>query len=382
MPPLSTPVRSLLCRYAAVASLVASCLMVLFLMASCSTGNRSADKGGNLQYAEWLRLTDREGYSVAVVLNPWKPGEELHRYVLEQHPGAAPDSVSGTRIKVPLQRAVSGISAHVHLAFRLKAGGCFAGLTDAGYATSAMLKAALADGRLQDCGQGMAPNLETLALLHPSALLLSPFHNAGYGALEQLGIPIVECADYMETTPLGRAEWMRFYGRLYGRAAEADSLFALEEKEYRAHCSRKPQRNGRRPQMLTDCPTGDAWYVPGGDSYMARMFEDAGFAYPFADIPQTGGVPLSFETVFTAAHDADIWIIRSATPLTYASLRTSDPRYRRFRAFQTQQIWLCNTVETPYYDEVPFAPSALLAELMALRYATPADTLRYFRPLQ
>ena len=115
---------------------------------------------------------------------------------------------------------------------------------------------------------------------------------------------------------------------------------------------------------------------------MARMFEDAGFRYPFAHIPQTGGVPLSFENVFTDAHDADIWIIRSVTPVTYASLEASDPRYKRFKAFRTRQIWLCNTAERPYYDEVPFAPSVLLAELMALRRAASADSLHYFTPLQ
>ena len=377
MKTFSTPVCYLHSLCAAVALLVA-----LFLMASCGKGESPADKGGNLHYAEWLRLTDREDYSIAVVLNPWKRGETLHRYILERHPGAAPDSISGTRIKVPVQHAVSGISAHVHLAFRLKAGECFAGLTDAGYATSAPLRTALAEGRLQDCGQGLAPNLETLALLHPTALLLSPFQHAGYGVLEKLGIPIIECADYMETTPLGRAEWMRFYGRLYGRGAEADSLFALEESQYHALCNPNLQRNDRRSQILTDYAIGDAWYVPGGDSYMARMFEDAGFRYPFAHIPQTGGVPLSFENVFTDAHDADIWIIRSATPVTYTSLEASDPRYKRFKAFRTRQIWLCNTAERPYYDEVPFAPSALLAELMALRRAASANSLHYFTPLQ
>lgn len=372
----STLGRSLRCPSAIVALLLA-----FLAVASCGNDGKPASEGGNLHHAEWLRLTDAAEYSVAIVLNPWQKGEVLHRYVLENRPGAAPDSIEGTRIAVPLQRAVGGISAHVLLAFRLGAGECFAGITDAAYVTSPILRSALEEGRLKDCGQGMSPNLETLAALKPAALLLSPFNNSGYGALEHLGIPIVECADYMETSPLGRAEWMRFYGRLYGRAAEADSLFAAEEARYRDVCRKQRPTEGRRPRLMADCLTGDVWYVPGGKSYMAQMLLDAGFDYPFADIPQTGGVPLSFETVFTKAHDADIWIIRTAGRTSYASLTATDGRYNGFKAFRERNIWICNTMERPYYDEVPFAPATLLEELSALRTAKASDSLRYFTRL-
>ena len=114
---------------------------------------------------------------------------------------------------------------------------------------------------------------------------------------------------------------------------------------------------------------------------MAQMLLDAGFDYPFADIPQTGGVPLSFETVFTKAHDADIWIIRTAGRTSYASLTATDGRYNGVKAFRERNIWICNTMERPYYDEVPFAPATLLEELSALRTAKASDSLRYFTRL-
>lgn len=335
-----------------------------------------------MAHAEWLRLSDRGGYSVAEVLDPWHPGAVLCRYVLEPRPGAAPDSLAGTRVAVPIRRAVSGISAHVALAYRLRAGHCFAGLTDAAYAISPVLRRALAEGRLADCGDGMSPDIEAIAALRPTALLLSPYAGGGYGAAESLGVPIIACADYMEATPLGRAEWVRFYGRLYGRAAEADSIFREEERKYRGICEKCRGIPGPAPRLMADCPTGDAWYVPGGHSCMARMFADAGFDYAFAGIPQGGGVPLSFETVATTAYDAGVWLIRTPASLTYATLLAQDRRHGRFPALRRRNVWLCNTLRRPYHDEVPFAPSLLLADLAALRRGTARpDTLRYFEPM-
>lgn len=347
-------------------------------LAACSP---TVPDDGTMRYARWLTMND----STATVLNPWRPGEVLHTYHLP----------SATE---PYTRAVSATSLHAYLAYRLGALDRLAGVMDAGYIVAPELKAALTES--QDMGSSQSPNLERIKAAGCDLIFASPFENAGYGALETLGIPIVECADYMEDSPLGRAEWMRFYGRLLGRAAQADSLFAAEEEAYQTLCQKAPSPSTLRRVAEPSSPTvllgkrgGQAWYVPGGKSYLGSLLEDADTHYVFAEENSTGSVPLDFEAVYARAKDADLWLITYAAPpaddgtfapMTYAALAAEDERYTQFRAFRERHIWACNTLEVPYYDALPWNPAALLREIIAIAHPdrVPEYKPHYFRPLR
>lgn len=387
-------------------------LLCGLVMAACTPAVPTDE--GALRYARWLTLTD----TTATVLNPWRPGEVLHRYTLE-----------------PCRRAVSATSLHACLAHRLGAIDRIVGVMDADYIVAPELRAALdtesatpaappasplataasppattpsaaVDGRaaIADMGSSQSPNLERIKAAGADLIFASPFENAGYGALETLGIPIVECADYMEATPLGRAEWMRFYGRLLGRAEQADSLFAAEEAAYSALCSLRRVAEPRshpsskttaavNPTVLLGKRGGQAWYVPGGQSYLGTLLHDADAHYVFADEASTGSVPLDFEAVYSRAKDADLWLITYAAPpaadgtfapMTYADLAAEDERYSQFRAFREHHVWACNTLALPYYDVLPWSPSVLLRDVILIAHPErfPGEKPRYFRPLE
>lgn len=367
-------------------------LLLLLLLTACST--TVSPGGGMLHHARWLVMeqdSDADGrHCRATVLNPWQEGAVLHSYDVS-----------------PCSRAVSATSLHAFLALRLGALSRLAGVMDADYIVAPQLRAALTPtaGRpalLRAVGSSQSPNLELLRAVGCDAILASPFENAGYGALETLGVPIIECADYMETTPLGRAEWMRFYGRLFGVAERADSLFAAEERAYQTLCDSvaalPPAREtaetpAAAPTLLLGLRQGQAWYVPGGQSYLAHLYADAGFSYVFADEAAAGSVPLDFETVLARAGEADVWLITYAeppaadgtfAPLTYEALAAQDERYRLFRPFRERRIWACNTLAQPYYDALPFAPAALLREAIFIAHPAllPGFRPRYFQPLQ
>lgn len=362
----------------------ACCLLSLLpLLSACTASGEAED--GRLEYAQWLRMTEGEGYTLCSIMDPWNEGKILQRLVLEEDASPASDSIVGLHIRVPLQRAVCGATPHAHLAFRLGCGARIAGLLDAGYAVSDSLRRAIAAGSLRDCGGAMDPDIERLSALHPDALLLSPFAGSGYGALENCGVPIIACADYMETSPLGRAEWMRLYGRLFGRAAEADSLFAAETARYaRLQSEAEATAAAARPSLLVDRMQGEAWHVPGAESYLGRLFEDAGFRYVFREYRQAGSVALTLDEVYVLGREADCWLLRTTQDLPAAALRREDPRYREFRPLQTGNVWQCNTLTTPYYDILPFAPSELLRELISIARQgkqAPAGSLRYFKRL-
>ena len=132
---------------------------------------------------------------------------------------------------------------------------CIAGVADLKYIKIPWIQQQVQQGKITDVGDGLSPVVEKIIDQRPDALFLSPFENSGgYGKLEDIDIPIVECAEYMESTPLGRAEWLRFYGLLFGCEQKADSLFDAIDKNYNQLKTLVTQKN--RPSVLLDNVTG------------------------------------------------------------------------------------------------------------------------------
>lgn len=344
-----------------------------------------------IRHASHLQMIECEGYTVVNLRNPWDTLRTLHSYVLvpyekEYDTDTLPE---GTVVRIPLQRSVVYTAVHCGLVEELGAIDAVAGVCDAQYIHQSAMKQRLADGRVVDLGNGMSPDVERMIDLRPDALLLSPFENSGgYGQVDRLGIPIIECADYMETSALGRAEWMRFYGRLYGCAAKADSLFTVVETEY-TEWKHWAQACKERPTVFADLPTGSStWYVSGGGSTIGRMYADAGARYLFADNASSGSIPHSFETIYEKAREADIWLIRYHAPhdKTYGSLAKEFNPYTHFDAYRNRKMYGCNTAYSNFYDEVPFHPERLLAEFARIFHPELCDedtaSLRYYAPLK
>lgn len=359
---------------------------------------RSSAGGGDtvrLQYARLLSLVRYQGYTVATISHPWRHDAVLHRYVLIPADSAVPEGLpEGTVIRTPLRRSVVFTTVHCSLLSMLRREGSVAGVADLKYIKAPFVQAGVDSGRIMDCGDGMSPVIEKIIDLHPDALLLSPFENSGgYGQLEEIDIPIVECAEYMEPSPLGRAEWVRFYGMLYGCEHEADSLFALVDSSYNALKSvtgksvsadayQKSNFKFQRRKTLLDKVTGSVWYVPGGRSTIGRMLSDAGADYPWASDEHSGSVALPFETVLERAGESDVWLLRYSgkQPLTRQQLLSEHRGYNQFRAFREGRVYGCNVELSLFYEESPFRPDLLLSDFIRILHpdALPHYALRYY----
>ena len=329
----------------------------LWLCVACGAGPLD---GGRLRYARWLRIETRADYDRVTVLDPWDTASVRAEYALVRR-GTSPHVPNTcTVIEVPCRRVLPQSTVHAALLLRLGAADCLAGICDARFVVSPRLQRA----QLTDFGSGAAPDVERMKAAGVDAWWYAPFDGEHPSAVAQVGIPTVCCADYMETTPLGRAEWMRFYGRLVGRGAMADSLFEEEERAYRAMCERQTTANdsARRPRVMVDLAEHGTWYVPGGRSYVARVIADAGGRYVGADNAQAGSVPMDPERMLKRCADADLWVVKYGAPqeLTYATLRQEHPLNAQFRPFREHRVWECNTLRRAYYEETPFAPSLLL----------------------
>lgn len=367
------------------------CVLVVAALVSCgrggSVGSGVAGDSIKFGYARLVHVYRHDGWIRAVVDNPWKSGAVLHAYNIVPKNGKVPASLpEGTLLRTPLERTVVFMSAHCTLLSALRKLQAVKGVCDARYILKPEVVGFVARGGAEDMGMSMQPNVEKIVAAKPDALLVSPFANGGgYGKLETAGLALLECADYMERSPLARAEWMRFYGLLYGCPDKADSLFAAVESSYNA-LKESAALSAARPKLMCDLMQSGNWFVPGGESTIGQMFKDAGACYLFGGNKASGSVNLAKEKVLAEAADADVWIVRygNENRLSYESLRRENQLYAKFKPWKQRRIYACNTLKVPYFDEEPFRPDYMLRDLVAILHPelAPKGGMRYFEPLK
>lgn len=390
------------------------------LMAACQGGKTAAadaEDGDTLEmkYAKLLTIVkhgDGEEnsdeaedidyqYAEAIIANPWKAGTMLHRYILIPKGKEGDKTVAmlarrhstGARcttdtVRTPVESNLVFTAPHCQLLTELGCQNAITGVCDKDYINIPDIKSrAQADAKvahpIMDCGSSMQPDIERIIALHPEALLISPFENSGgYGKLDKLRIPVIETADYMETSPLGRAEWIKLYGLLLG-SSKADSLFSAIEKEYlqlKAEAAKLPLGLS----ILTERKTGNVWYVPGGKSTMGILLRDAHARYIFADDTHSGSLSMSPEQIIAKGNQVDVWAFKyfGGNALTKQNLLAEYQGYQALKAFQTGTVYETDTSCEPYFELTSFHPEILLREFIILSHPEAGDKfgkLRFYK---
>lgn len=425
-------------------------LLALLVLTACQGGKTTAgeaEEGDTLKmkYAKLLTIVkygekgtaslnnDAEDaeyqYAEVNVANPWKAGTLLHRYILipkgkegdEMVARLALQRTSGMgcttdTVRTPVERSAVFIAPHCQLIYELGCQQAIRGVCDLDYinipdvkkraalsrntaarkASSGNVSAGKASvgNSIVDCGSSMAPDIERIIALNPEAILLSPFENSGgYGKLDKLHVPIIEAADYMESSPLGRAEWMKFYGMLFkkdGNAPKtalaascepkADSLFAKIEKEYlklKAEAAGYP----KGLSILTERKTGNVWYVPGGQSTIGILLKDANARYIFEDDEHSGSLAMSPEQILAKGKQVDVWAFKyfGGAPLSQAQLLQEYDGYKALAAFSRGNIYQVDTSTVPYFELTSFHPELLLREFIILAHGERFGKLRFYK---
>lgn len=390
------------------------------LMAACQGGKTAAadaEAGDTLEmkYAKLLTIVKHgdgeesfdaaEGidyqYAEAIIANPWKAGTMLHRYILIPKGKEGDKTVAmlarrrstGARcttdtVRTPVESNLVFTAPHCQLLTELGCQNAITGVCDKDYINIPDIKSrAQADAKvahpIMDCGSSMQPDIERIIALHPEALLISPFENSGgYGKLDKLRIPVIETADYMETSPLGRAEWIKLYGLLLG-SSKADYLFSAIEKEYlqlKAEAAKLPLGLS----ILTERKTGNVWYVPGGKSTMGILLRDAHARYIFADDTHSGSLSMSPEQIIAKGNQVDVWAFKyfGGNALTKQDLLAEYQGYQALKAFQTGTVYETDTSCEPYFELTSFHPEILLREFIVLSHPEAGDKfgkLRFYK---
>ncbi|MEG1585701.1 MAG: ABC transporter substrate-binding protein, partial [Bacteroidales bacterium] len=304
---------------------ISFCLFPL-LLAACS-GNNNTHKAEMetypVTYARGFEVKKTSDYTQVTIRNPWDTTRYLQTYILVDKNRPLPNPMPrGTLIRTPVTQIVTYASPHCGVLNELGEISRVIGVCESRYIDIPYIKKKVETGEIPDLGEASAPDIERLIELQPEVIMTSPFQNMSYGRVAKIGIPLIECADYMESTPLGRAEWIRFHSLFINKEAYADSLFAETVRRY-TNLTKRVAASSIRPTIFAERKSGASWFVPGGNSYMAQFYKDAGAHYLWEDNNSSGSIPLSFEEVFDKAATAEFWLLKhnNTEDLTYEQLK-------------------------------------------------------------
>lgn len=379
------------------------CLLLLTAPAAAQTGNlrdscvetydAQADyfpDKATVQVAEGFRVEYFGNYKQVTVNTPWMGADKPLTYTLVQCGTPAPDVPSDGVIEVPVRRAVSMSTSFLPPLTTQGLLDKLVAVDTVLYTVNPAVIEGVSSGAIAEIGGGGSGQdiaIERLIDLQPDLILTQRFSadDTGVAVLEQAGLPVVVNSDFMDTSPLGVAEWGKFISLFFNTEAEANAAFDHVQGHYN---DLKAQVAGVtvHPTVFAGTPYDGTWYMPGGRSYLAQLLADAGADYLWADDASTGSLFLDFESVYDRAVGADYWVNVNQFWGSLKDAEAEDSRYTGFAAFQDGQVYSNNARVnanggSDYYESGYASPDVILADLVAIFHPDllPDYTLYYYQ---
>jgi iron complex transport system substrate-binding protein len=365
-------------------------LFIALVLTACGGNQERTPLAPSAKYAKGFSVVNHGTYRDVIVRHATDSTIAPLRYRLVERGQPLPKPEGNvTVIEVPIASIVCTSTTHIpHLDY-LGETKKLVGFPSLDYISSPTMRANIKDGKVEELGKENGLNLERLATLNPSVVMAYTMGKdlGQIKKVQELGIPVVVNADFLEQHPLGRAEWIKFTALFFKKEKQADSIFRSIESEYLT-IKKSADYIQVKPTIMTGIPYGGIWYLPGGKNYAARFFEDAGCSYLWSDSPSSGFLELSLEAVYEKALNADYWIgVASFT--TYEELQTADARFADFVPFKNKRIFHYNgsmgaTGGNEYFELAYLRPDLLLQDLVQITHpeAYPNPALYFYRPLR
>jgi iron complex transport system substrate-binding protein len=325
-----------------------------------------------IQHATAFSVHKYDGYSIVKIINPWPEALQSFTYVLKEKNGVIPDSLKNyTTVNVPVQKLVVTSTTIIPFLEMLESEQKLIGFPHTNYISSQKTRDLIAKGAVKDLGQNENLNIELLFDMQPDVVVTFGVDNTNktVNKLTQNGLKVMFQADWMEQSPLGKAEWIKFYGLLLGKEKEADSIFKTIESNYN-NALELVNKTEANQTVLYGSMYKDKWFVARGNSWIAQFLKDAKTDYLWKDLPGVGSEALSFESVFDKAQHANIWITNGAIE-NLTQLLEENHHYAKFDAFQNKEIYSFESQKgetggTIYYESAPSRPDLVLKDYIKI----------------
>ncbi|PIQ34780.1 MAG: hypothetical protein COW63_03345 [Bacteroidetes bacterium CG18_big_fil_WC_8_21_14_2_50_41_14] len=348
-------------------------LLVVLVISGCNGPQSSAGKSdenlspkGIVRYAHGFNILDQgNGTYRLLIFNPETPKEVFFSCTLVPKSNDFKSNNDELTLQVPIDSVAVFSATQLSSMAILNQLDRVVGVSEARYITNPIMKQRIEEGKAVELGNNGAFFVERTLALHPQVIFYSPYQlNEAHplAASHQIMIPFL---DFLETNPLGRAEWIKFTALFFGQLPKADSLFNTMVQSYDS-LKKLAASVDYRPTVMSDKYFADQWYVPGGQSYMAMMIADAGGDYIWRDDPHNASIPLNLETVLSKASHADFWRIVGSYEgdPSYEKLGSENEFYSHFDAFKNRKVLFCDSRKTGYFEQGPLQPQVQLADLI------------------
>lgn len=335
-----------------------------------------------VDYATGFTLTEFPDYTLLEVSGAFPESEDTYRYALvketQNHSKGGgmltlakelENKTIDAIIKVPLQSVVVTSTTHIPSLEMLDVDQTLTGFPNLDYISSERTRKRITDGQIKELGQNEAINTEIAIDLNPDAVIGFEVdgQNKSLNTLERAGIPVLYNGDWVEKDPLGKAEWIKFFGALYNKSKEADAIFKTIESGY-LETKKLAQNVTQRPTVLSGAMYKDIWYLPHGESWPAKLIKDAGGDYLWADTKGTGSIALNIESILEKGQDAQFWIAPGQFG-SYSRLKEANAVYTNFDAFKNKKVYTFTSKKGAtggllYYELAPNRPDLVLKDIV------------------
>ncbi len=346
----------------------------------------------SLSYAKRFGAAMVNGYKTLYLFGNRNSNDTTAVFILypknEKKPNLDPNAFY---VGIPVAKVACLSSVYVNMLQKLDLLQTICAVDNVDYYNNPYIIDGVAKNTIKEIAKGPEINAEQTLLLKPDLLLTFGMGNPKKDVNEKVinaGIPAAVTLDHLEETPLARAEWIKFIASFFDKNALADSLFKLTENNY-LQLRAMVDTVRTKPTVFTEMKYSDAWYVPGGESFMAHLLKDAGSDYIWKDEKKTGSIPLNFESVYTKAKDADYWLNLFITVNSKKDLLGFEERYNLFSAFKKGNIYNNNrTVNAKgysiYWEEGICNPDELLRDLIFIFHPAqlPQHSLKYYKKIE
>lgn len=327
-----------------------------------------------IKYAKGFEIKEFSTYKKLIIKSPYLNAKEQFEYIIVSKGNINITHPKGTIVNTPISKIVVTSTTHIPMLELLGVENTLIGFPHTKYISSPKTRKLIANKSIKEVGIKAALNTEILLDLKPDVVVGFSMSktNKSLNLIEKSGIPVILNGDWLEETPLGRAEWIKFFGVLYNKEKEADSIFNLIEKNYNdAKLIASKAKN--TPSILSGAiMSKDIWNLPAGESFVSQFLKDANTNYLWKDSKGKGSLSISFESILDRGKNADIWIAPGFFR-NKEQMLSRNKNYQTFTAFKNDQLYtFANTVGetggTIYFELGPTRPDLVLKDIIKITH--------------
>ncbi len=331
--------------------------------------NAQATDSVKLKYAEGFAIKYFPDYKEVIVYSPWVKASVYARYYLVKDIKTKIPT-DGTKVLIPLKKLAATSVTHFEFLSLLGELQTITGVCSPKIIYNREINKRIGEGKISDLGDAFNINVEKTLELNPSAVMMSGYNQNDPYALRvtQAGVPVLFNNEWMETSLLARAEWIKFVAAFYNKEKQADSIFSAVDTRYN-EIKTKAAEVKVKPNVMAGANFRGTWYMPAGHSYMGRLFVDAGANYFYSSDTTSGSLPLNVETVLKNFSQSDVWLNCSFNSI--ADLIKADSKHALFRPVKLNQVYNFNKRLLPstandFWESAVARPDLVLSDVIAI----------------